>query len=194
MFRPRGVGSLAVRPGLWSTVHTARAWAPGSAVHHRLNQRAQAGHPPSRAWETTAASSVTNQGDVEKGKEDGHIGVKSNESVLFFDSKDIGAQLHEPTNAGASDLFPISLSSFLNRVWNTDRDMAQLLERFESSSLGLMDPIRLVKAAFPGDVSMKVTEILPRLKDGGAFVKFRHDAALDPVQAEGETARSIMKC
>ncbi|KAL6855237.1 mitochondrial escape protein 2 [Amphichorda felina] len=62
--------------------------------------------------------------------------------------------------------------------------MAQLLERFESSSLGLMDPIRLVKAAFPGDVSMKVTEILPRLKDGGAFVKFRHDAALDPVQAE----------
>jgi hypothetical protein len=68
--------------------------------------------------------------------------------------------------------------------------MAQLLERFESSSLGIMDPIRLVKAAIPGDLSMKVTEILPRLKDGGAFVKFRHDPSLDPLQAEGKTGEA----
>lgn len=92
----------------------------------------------------------------------------------------------------APDLFPIKLSSFLNRVWHTDRDMAKLIERFESSSLGLMDPIRLVKAAIPGDVSMKVTEIVPRLKDGGAFVKFRHDASLDPFQAEGDTTNPVM--
>ena len=60
-----------------------------------------------------------------------------------------------------------------------------MLQRFESSSLGLMDPIRLVKQAIPNDLSMKVTEIVPRLKDGGAFVKFQHDASLNPAEAEG---------
>ena len=48
-----------------------------------------------------------------------------------------------------------------------------------------MDPIRLVKMSIPDDMSMKVTEILPRLKDGGAFVKFRHDAAVEPSSLEG---------
>lgn len=65
--------------------------------------------------------------------------------------------------------------------------MAQLLQQYESSSLGLMDPIRLVKRAIPTDMKVKVTEILPRLKDGGAFVKFQHDASLDPIEAEGSS-------
>jgi hypothetical protein len=37
-----------------------------------------------------------------------------------------------------------------------------------------MDPIMLVKRAIPDTVPIKVNEILPRLKDGGAFVKFSH--------------------
>jgi hypothetical protein len=68
----------------------------------------------------------------------------------------------------------------------TDQDVSQLLQRYESSSLGLLDPIRLVKAAIPDDASMKVTEIIPRFKDGGAFVKIRHDETVDPAKIEGE--------
>lgn len=64
--------------------------------------------------------------------------------------------------------------------------MADLLQRFESSSLGTLDPIRLVKTAIPQDMGMKVTEINPRLKDGGAFVKFEHEASLDPAEIERE--------
>lgn len=48
-----------------------------------------------------------------------------------------------------------------------------------------MDPIRLVKTAIPEDLPIKVTEILPRLKDGGAYVKFSHDANIDPAEIEG---------
>ena len=48
-----------------------------------------------------------------------------------------------------------------------------------------MDPIRLVKNSIPQDLPIKVTEILPRLKDGGAFVKFQHDSNLDPAEIEG---------
>ncbi|CAG9949997.1 unnamed protein product [Clonostachys rosea f. rosea IK726] len=86
-------------------------------------------------------------------KEDGHIAVNSNESILFFDN-----------------IFPLKLSTILNRPWKTNHDVADLLQRFESSSLGTLDPIRLVKTAIPQDMGMKVTEINPRLKDGGAFV------------------------
>jgi hypothetical protein len=48
-----------------------------------------------------------------------------------------------------------------------------------------MDPIRLVKMAIPQDMAIKVTEILPRLKDGGAFVKVQHDSQLQATEIEG---------
>lgn len=63
--------------------------------------------------------------------------------------------------------------------------MTDLIQRFDSSSLGIMDPIRLVKMAIPQDMAIKVTEILPRLKDGGAFVKVQHDSQLQATEIEG---------
>ncbi|KAH7321057.1 RNA12 protein-domain-containing protein [Stachybotrys elegans] len=47
-----------------------------------------------------------------------------------------------------------------------------------------MDPIRLVKMAIPDDANFKVTDIIPRLKDGGAFVKIEHEPGLGPQQIE----------
>ncbi|CRJ95504.1 hypothetical protein BN1708_002029, partial [Verticillium longisporum] len=85
----------------------------------------------------------------------GHITAAQDESILFFDN-----------------LFPLKLSFLFRRPWQSDEDIADLLKRFDSSSLGLLDPINLVKKAIPQDIPMKVTEILPRLKDGGVFVKF----------------------
>ena len=78
------------------------------------------------------------------------------------------------------------------RPWKTDKDITDLMKRFESSSLGIMEPIRMVKAAIPKDTSMKVTEILPRLKDGGAFVKFQHAASIDVFKIEGEIYGSFI--
>jgi len=43
----------------------------------------------------------------------------------------------------------------------------------------------LVKRAIPSEVPLKVTEILPRLKDGGAFVKFSHADGITPKEIEG---------
>lgn len=48
-----------------------------------------------------------------------------------------------------------------------------------------MDPIQLVKRAIPETLPIKVTEILPRLKDGGAFVKFEYDPSLRVSEIEG---------
>lgn len=42
-----------------------------------------------------------------------------------------------------------------------------------------MEPMTLVKRAIPDSIPIKVTEILPRLKDGGAFVKFSHPEGMN---------------
>lgn len=57
-----------------------------------------------------------------------------------------------------------------------DQDLSELMKRFENSTLGILDPINMVKRAIPVTVAVKVTDILPRLKDGGAFVKFTYPA------------------
>lgn len=90
------------------------------------------------------------------------------------------------TRIFCSDLFPLKLSFLFRRPWQSDEDIADLLRRFDNSSLGLLDPINLVKRAIPQDIPMKVTEILPRLKDGGAFVKVSHGPEVKAQDLEGK--------
>ncbi|KAL6413804.1 mitochondrial rRNA processing protein PRP12 [Ilyonectria robusta] len=138
-----------------------------------------------RAWESTtpldpsaappatppATPPLSPEADGDKS---GHIAVSTNESILFFDN-----------------IFPLKLSSALFWPWRTDHDVSDLLKRFDSSSFGIMDPIRLVKTAIPEDLPIKVTEILPRLKDGGAYVKFSHDANIDPAEIEASLKKRL---
>ena len=84
-----------------------------------------------------------------------------------------------------TDVFPLKLSSVLGRSWDPDSDLSYLLKKFESPSTGFLDPIGLVKRAIPKSIPMKVTEIIPRLKDGGAFVKFSHPAEISATEIEG---------
>ena len=67
------------------------------------------------------------------------------------------------------------------RAWET----SELLKRFNSASLSFLDPIGLVKRAIPESAPIKVTEIIPRLKEGGAYVKFTHPGNMTPAEIEG---------
>ncbi|OLN92177.1 Mitochondrial escape protein 2 [Colletotrichum chlorophyti] len=117
-----------------------------------------------KAWESTLA------GD----EKSGHIVKSESEAILFFDN-----------------LFPLKLTYLLRRTWQSDRDLTDLLKRFDSGGLGVTDPINLVKRAIPDDLPIKVTEILPRLKDGGVFVKFSHSS--NPKEIESTLARTLEK-
>lgn len=122
-----------------------------------------------RRWETTTA------GD----RKSGHIYSGPNESILFFDN-----------------IFPLKLtygwiSYLLGRPWQTDEDLGGLLKRFEKSSLGIADPLNLVKRSIPSDGSMKVTELIPRLKDGGCFVKVSHPGETAPADVERKLAQVL---
>lgn len=123
-----------------------------------------------RRWETTIT------GD----QKSGHIYAGPNESILFYDN-----------------LFPLKLFYgwmnylLVGRLGRTDEDLSKLLQRYDKSSLGFANPINLVKRSIPEDGSIKVTELIPRLKDGGCFVKVTHPAETTPEEVEGKLLKSL---
>lgn len=97
----------------------------------------------------------------------GHISTTSNEGILFFQS-----------------LIPVNFQ-WLNRcTWLLDRKRSSILkddDKFES--IGATSPSQVVQDAVKnsklGLGKVEVLEILPRLKEGGAFVKFSHEEGTD---------------
>ncbi|KAK5998028.1 Mitochondrial escape protein 2 [Cladobotryum mycophilum] len=178
MIPTRSLASLALRPGLSFAARTclirpARSRiAPGLLLKHRAAQQ--------RAWETTSATTSGQDGKKQvdvtprEEQESGKFDVKSNEAILFFDN-----------------IFPLKLSFLLSRRSETDYELTELLRRYNSSTLGLLDPIQLVKRAIPESLPIKVTEIMPRLKDGGAYVKFQYDATLNPKDIEATLLKKL---
>ncbi|EGX93428.1 Mitochondrial escape protein 2, putative NTP-binding domain [Cordyceps militaris CM01] len=161
----------------------------------RFDQAALRQVIPGRSWESTiaappsepvapAAENAT-ENIISEEKDTGHFEVKDNEAILFFDRTDWDKALTRDV-----DIFPLKIINVLRRN-ESDSELADLMRRFDSSRLGIMDPIRLVKMAIPEDMPIKVTEILPRFKDGGAFVKFRYSAELDPADIESTLKKRL---
>ncbi|RYC63957.1 hypothetical protein CHU98_g2218 [Xylaria longipes] len=125
-------------------------------------------HVTRRAWESTLATDHA---------KDGHIELAPNESVLWFDN-----------------LFPLKVSGLLlfRLPWQgPESDLPGLMRRLGNASVGIMDPTKRIKRVLSDDVSVKVTEILPRLKDGGAFVKFTHPAEVTPKDVESRVSKLL---
>ena len=66
------------------------------------------------------------------------------------------------------------------------------MSQFESSRAGAASPTQLIRKATEG-LPVKVTEIIPRVKDGGAFVKFRYEGDATPGEVEGTVPLSILQ-
>lgn len=102
-------------------------------------------------WPTHGRRSTT----TEAGDDDtGHIRATSNESILFFDN-----------------YFPLNFQWLLRIPFQDEKYIARL----KGPEAAAFDPIKIFHTVFPGDSAPKVTSVLPRLKEGGAFVKFSHD-------------------
>ncbi|KAF3361208.1 Putative pectate lyase A [Verticillium dahliae VDG1] len=163
MIPSRFMGRPLARPNIPVLRHSQVVRVPRSHVA-RFPLGVPSATPIARAWDSTLT-----------GKEkSGHITAAQDESILFFDN-----------------LFPLKLSFLFRRPWQSDEDIADLLKRFDSSSLGLLDPINLVKKAIPQDIPMKVTEILPRLKDGGVFVKVSHGPEVSAKDLEDSLTKKL---
>ncbi|ATZ48119.1 Bcyme2 [Botrytis cinerea B05.10] len=101
--------------------------------------------------------------------ESGHITAGTNEGILFLDN-----------------IFPIKLGWLLRIPWygRMDSGLPDILYRFNNKVFSKYDPLSLVERAIPPSVPLKVTEILPRLKEGGAFIKFSHDRSITTQEIE----------
>ncbi|OAP65730.1 hypothetical protein AYL99_01702 [Fonsecaea erecta] len=114
--------------------------------------------PSGKRWTSTEA------GD----NESGHILTQKNEGILFFDN-----------------VFPLKLQ-WLNRIpWlNPDKFLATSLSKVNQPNLALADPSSIIKRALPENLPLHVKTILPRLREGGAFVKFSHEDGITATELE----------
>lgn len=117
--------------------------------------------PSSWVWSGTRRYVTTEAGDDETG----HIQARSNEGILFFDN-----------------YFPLNFQWLLKMPFRNEI----YLQRLKGPEAAAFDPIAIIKKAMPGDETLQVTSVLPRLKEGGAFVKFSHDDSVSSFDIEAK--------
>lgn len=107
--------------------------------------------------------------------ETGHISTGANESILFFDN-----------------IFPLKLQ-WLTRIPFLDASsIVNAYSRLNSPHIALADPTGIVDRALPSHLPIKVISILPRVREGGAYVKFQHEPGITAKELEG-TIKDYLK-
>jgi hypothetical protein len=94
----------------------------------------------------------------------GHITTQPNEGIIFFNA-----------------LLPFNLQWLWRLAWSAQKRAPILLHEAKTDDVGAVSPAKVLEDATKnGELGkVEVLEVLPRLKEGGAFLKFRHDEASD---------------
>ena len=107
----------------------------------------------------------------------GHITTGPNEGIIFFNS-----------------LLPFNLQWLFRLAWSIQRRAPILIREAKTDEVGAVAPAKVLEdVTKDGQLgNVEVIEVLPRLKEGGAFLKFRHDANTDP-KSVSEAVRKRLK-
>ncbi|KAK5211410.1 mitochondrial escape protein 2 [Exophiala xenobiotica] len=70
--------------------------------------------------------------------------------------------------------------------------LAESLKKVNHPDLALAEPSSIIKRALPESLPLTVTKVLPRLREGGAFVKFTHDEGITVAELE-DTLKGYLK-
>ncbi|KAE8350759.1 mitochondrial escape protein 2 [Aspergillus coremiiformis] len=87
--------------------------------------------------------------------ETGHIELKENEGLLFIDN-----------------IFPSKLQWVLEGPLRASRSYEEALKRIDRPHLAASDPLRIIRRVFPQGLDVQIKEVVPRFREGGAFVKY----------------------
>lgn len=91
-----------------------------------------------------------------------------------------------------ADIFPLKLSYILGSPFkafiDVDKFLPQLIKRLNNPDVAAAAPSAIAKRAVPKSLPLHIKEILPRVKEGGAFVKFACDS-----QAEAKDIERAIK-
>ena len=146
-----------------------------------LGPRASLRGRPSRC-RTASSLSAFKAGE----NKSGHIALAENEGLLFLDST--CAPLHPwSLLTNQPDLFPLKLRVLLRiPFFNAEKSIADAFKHIEDSKFKSVDPAYVIKRAIPDTLPITVKEIIPLIKEGGAFVKFDHPAKADMRSIESD--------
>ena len=107
----------------------------------------------------------------------GHIEAGNDEGIFFLDS-----------------IFPLNLNFLLGGLplVNFDKLLMRLMQSLQNPDIAAAEPEKIAKRALQTALPIEVTEILPRIKEGGAFVKFVHEPGQDLKEIE-KSVRKYLK-
>lgn len=133
-----------------TTVHTRSLWpAVNCSPLHNAAPQAFSG----RRYKTTET------GD----NKSGHIEAGQNEGIFFLDS-----------------VFPLNLTLFGGLpLINIDKIILRLMQRLQNPNIAAAEPESIAERALRTPLPIRIIEILPRVREGGAFVKFAHEPGQD---------------
>ncbi|PWY65313.1 cytochrome P450 [Aspergillus heteromorphus CBS 117.55] len=95
--------------------------------------------------------------------ESGHIDLKDDEGLLFV-----------------NNIFPSKLQWLLQGPLSGTRAYEEALKRIDRPHLAASDPLRIIRRVFPQGLDIDIREVIPRFREGGAFVKYtRKDGVPD---------------
>ena len=97
----------------------------------------------------------------------GHITTQPDEGIIFFNS-----------------LLPFNLQWLWRLSWSAQKRRPILRHEAKTDNVGAVSPAKVLEdVTKSGELGkVEVVEVLPRLKEGGAFLKFRHDDVSDPTK------------
>lgn len=86
-----------------------------------------------------------------------------------------------------TDIFPLKLRWLLRFSVHSE----SALERLQRPSVAAFDPVDLLRKALPERLPVKINGVIPRLKEGGAFVRFTRDGSTSAEDVEGLVRKSL---
>ena len=73
-----------------------------------------------------------------------------------------------------------------------DKFLPRVIGRAQNASIAAAEPEAITERALPKHLPIKVTEVLPRLREGGAFVKFSYEPSVQLPEIE-KTVKKYLK-
>lgn len=77
-------------------------------------------------------------------------------------------------SADRKDIFPSKLQWLIGSPISLNRPYEEVLKKINQPNFAASAPISIIHRALPDSLPLEITEVVPRAKEGGAFVKYTH--------------------
>ncbi|KAL5338798.1 RNA12 protein-domain-containing protein [Aspergillus crustosus] len=109
--------------------------------------------------------------------ESGHIELGENEGLVFV-----------------NNIFPPRLQALLLLgPLNGTQSYENVLKRINRPHLAASDPLRIIRRVFPKDLDIDVKDVIPRFREGGAFVKYVRQSGASDTEIEAAIKNHLSK-